>query len=176
MKKITLISALFFLFTIVSCSNKEKKLQTKIDANVKEFKDSKNAARKNELRPLILTDIDTFVKEFPSNEKSALYLFSASEITIESMEIDKSVAYLKMLCEKYPKFEKAPDALLNLGILSDSKGDVENAKKYYSEFIDKYPTHKNINVAKEALALVGKDVDEMVRQFEAKSDSLEAKK
>ena len=169
MRKISIITSLVVLFALLSCNNKEKDLQTKIEKNVKEYKEAKDVAKKNELRPIILSDIEAFNLDFSSNEKCALFLYAASEISIENMEIDKSLKYLIDLYEKYPNYEKAADVVLNIGILSDSKGDVENAKKYYNEFINKFPNHKNINVAKEALSLVGKDVDEIVRQFEEKA-------
>lgn len=57
-----------------------------------------------------------------------------------SMEkLDKAVVAFSNLTTLFPKHPKAADALLKLGLIESEKGNIESAKKYFSQVKNRFP-------------------------------------
>ena len=54
-------------------------------------------------------------------------------------------------------------------IVGDMLGEHETAKLFYQEFIDKYPDHPFAESAKASIELQGKDLNDVIKEFEQKN-------
>ena len=54
-------------------------------------------------------------------------------------------------------------------LFDESLKDVENARKYYQEFIDKYPNHEFAKQAKLLMENLGKSQEEVLKSLQGKN-------
>jgi outer membrane protein assembly factor BamD (BamD/ComL family) len=73
-----------------------------------------------------------------------------------------AIENFKIILEKYPKGETTAQSTFMLGfIYANSLENLEEAKKYYSLFIEKYPNHDLADDAQYELNNLGKDINEL---------------
>lgn len=169
MRKFFLIAVIVF-FTI-SCAgpNNEaaEELKTSIELmeeklyNSQDIKLSKNDA-------LELIDLyETYAIDFPKDSLAAIYLFRASDLSMNLQRPEATIALFNELLVKYPDYEKTPSVLfLKAFVYEDQLGDLVNAKKYYEEFLEKYPENDFADDAEISLKNLGKTPEELIREFE----------
>lgn len=77
-------------------------------------------------------------------------------------EFDLAIKDFESIVKYYPESEKISDAIFMLGFINanDIK-DLDEAKKYYELFIEKFPDHELTVSAKYELENLGKDVNEL---------------
>ena len=103
-------------------------------------------------------------------------MFLGSKISIGINDIDKALEYLTKIHKDYPNYKKTEDITFDIAVMYDSRGDAENAKKYFSEYLTKFPDGKNKIIARQALLLAGKDLQTYVNGFLPQNDTAAAKK
>jgi TolA-binding protein len=105
---------------------------------------------------------------------AGIFLFSCSETKSEAEyyklaydqyndgKYDESIDNFKNLLENYPKGKNAPNAMFMIGfICANNLEKYDEAKKYYTMFMEKYPEHELYSSAKYELDNVGKDINEL---------------
>ncbi len=98
------------------------------------------------------------------------YQFKAGELAKSLKKPHVAIKHFNDLIDRGPNNEHAPMALFYKAmIVGDDLGEHETAKIYYQEFIDKYPDHPFAESAKASIELQGKDLDEIVKEFEEKN-------
>lgn len=105
--------------------------------------------------------------ENPKSEKAPEFLFKAGDLSINVQDPNKSVMIFDEILINYPEYEKAPAALfLKAFIYDDQLHDYVNAKKYYEEFIEKYPNNEFTDDAEISLKNLGKTPEELIEEFQ----------
>jgi outer membrane protein assembly factor BamD (BamD/ComL family) len=73
-----------------------------------------------------------------------------------------AVENFKIILEKFPEGETAAQSTFMLGfIYANSLENLEEAKKYYTLFIEKYPDHDLADDAQYELNNLGKDINDL---------------
>ncbi len=91
-------------------------------------------------------------------------------------QFQKALNYFKDIVKYYPEGKRAPEALFMLGFINaNDLKKYDEAKKYYQQFIDKYPNHELADDAEYEIKTMGKDLDELPFLKDLQSDSAAAK-
>jgi TolA-binding protein len=73
-----------------------------------------------------------------------------------------AIVNFKIILEKFPEGETTAKATFMLGFINaNSLENFEEAKKYYTLFIDKYPEHDLVDDAKYELNTLGQDINDL---------------
>ena len=73
-----------------------------------------------------------------------------------------AIENFKIILEKYPDGETAAQSTFMVGFINaNSLENLEEAKKYYTLFIEKYPTHDLADDAQYELDNLGQDINEL---------------
>lgn len=124
---------------------------------------------------LYLAKVREFVDKYPQDTLSARYLFVAIGVARGLGDFTQAIALAEETWNKYPETQQAPEALFMQGFIYDSDvKDVENGRKYYQMFLDKYPTHPLTHNAKDLMGLTEKDPEELVKEFQKDSVQMDA--
>ena len=160
-----LVFTLVILFTITSCSNSKKKLNDNISTLEKELYDSLSLD-KTKGENLINLYVD-FAKQFPEDTASANYLYKAAEISMNLQLGVQAIGYYDNLLNAYPNYSKKAECIfLKAFIYENQLNDLEEAKKYYTQFLEGYPTHPLAKDAEASLKYLGKSAEELVEMFQ----------
>lgn len=124
------------VFFLAGCNAEKKKMLQKIEDIEKSGKANYEVAvQKAEL-------YEAYAEKFQKDEKAPLYLFKAAETNQAIGHYAKSVELFDLVAKRYPKYEKAGDALFYKGFVYENMlMDIPRAKDAYEEFLQKYPNH-----------------------------------
>ncbi len=85
----------------------------------------------------------------------------------------QAIDNFKKITQYYPKGKHAAESLFMLGFINaNDLKKYDEAKKYYSEFIEKYPKHELADDAKYEIENLGKDINELPFFKQIASDSV----
>ena len=77
-------------------------------------------------------------------------------------QINQALDYYKKLLAEYPDGHRAPESLFMLGFINaNDLKKYDEARKYYTEFIKKYPKHELADDAQYELKTMGKDLNQL---------------
>ncbi len=77
-------------------------------------------------------------------------------------QINKALDFYKKLLAYYPNGHRAPESLFMLGFINaNDLKKYDEARKYYTEFIQKYPKHELADDAQYELKTMGKDLSQL---------------
>jgi TolA-binding protein len=92
----------------------------------------------------------------PTKAKAASALYTGGKLYQMANDFTESVRLYSEVANKYPDYEKSPDALQAAGFICwNNLKDIEKAKLYYKQLVDKYPTNP---LAKEAQTLLSENI------------------
>jgi outer membrane protein assembly factor BamD (BamD/ComL family) len=171
MKRICIV---LILFVAVSCTSQKEKLLSQISENEKKlFSDTTKL-----LNPKIaLEEIElykNFSNTFAKDSLAPLYLFKAADLVHGMGKEHEALELYDQFLSKYPNHAKAAvSTFLEAFIYDNDLHQRDSAKMKYKVFLEKYPEHKLAPSAKAALDQLetGMSDEELVKMFEAKSDS-----
>lgn len=157
-------TALLTITLIFSCSTKNKSLNA-IEKLEKELYSKPELDKK-----LAAQLIDTYVAYADLNKSdtnSAMYLFKAAELAMNTLAGSQSVLYFDKIINNFPSYSRAADCVfLKAFVYENQLGNLDEAKKYYNEFITKYPNHILVKDAKASLQFLGMSPEELIKHFE----------
>jgi outer membrane protein assembly factor BamD (BamD/ComL family) len=160
-----LLFTLVTLFTITSCSNPKKKLNDNISTLEKELYVSQSLDKSKGENLINL--YAEFAKQFPEDTASANYLYKAAEISMNLQLGVKAIGYYDDLLSAYPNYSKKAECIfLKAFIYENQLNNLEEAKKYYTQFLDEFPTHQLAKDAEASLKYLGKSAEELVEMFQ----------
>jgi len=114
-----------------------------------------------------------FAELYPDDSLAPIYLFKAASVSMNMQDGPGSIALFSQIRESYPDFDKAPLCLFFTGYVQENVlGDINKARETYQLFIDTYPEHDFADDAQASINNLGKTPEEMIREFEAKQDSV----
>lgn len=118
----------------------------------------------------LLVAYEDYIKHHDFEAISKEYQFKAGELAKALNQPHRSIKHFNGLIDRDPNHEKAPVALFYKAmVVGDMLGEHDNAKIFYQEFIDKYPDHPFAESAKASIELEGKNLDDIVKEFEQKN-------
>ncbi|MFH0896206.1 MAG: tetratricopeptide repeat protein, partial [Bacteroidota bacterium] len=89
---------------------------------------------------------------------------------------EEAIAVLKRIEKDFSNHRLFADALLQMAIIYDNiLNKKDEAKVYYHSFIKRFPNHKNVMVANQALLLIDANPEDMIKRFKA-NDTVSKKK
>ncbi|MCD4773048.1 MAG: tetratricopeptide repeat protein [Bacteroidales bacterium] len=167
LKKLGVLSLVIVLFA--ACGPTKDNALTKISVLEKQlFSSTNSSVNKIKAEELVLLYLD-FAKQFPEDSIVPEYLFKAADISMNIMESGKAIEIYDQIITNYPDYSKTPECLFLKGFVYENNlHDLVHAKKYYTEFIDKYPDNDFADDAAMSLINLGKSPEELIKEFEAK--------
>jgi hypothetical protein len=111
---------------------------------------------------------------FPSDTLAPEFLFKAADISHGALqEYKQSLAYYRIITDKYPAYKKCAFALMRQAMIYDDdiEGGDEQAKLLYQQVIKKYPNTLFAQQATLLMDQLGKTSQQMIREFEHKNKS-----
>ena len=112
-----------------------------------------------------------FMEEYPDDSLSPEFLYKASDISMNLKRPVETIHLFDLLLTRYPDFDKTPTTLfLKAFVYEDQMYDLERAKKYYEEFLAKYPDSEFADDAEVSLRNLGKSPEELIEEFEKTSN------
>ncbi len=171
MKNLLKIMMFTMLITFVSACG-EKKL-TENDVKAAEAKlYNEDMTANTDAVPEVVETFTKFAAENTDNTLAPEYLFKAFEIALNFMDADKAIEIGNNLIATYPSFDKTPAALLLLGMKYEDVGELGKAKDAYEQLVKDYPDNAFVPSAQACIDNLGKTPEELIREFEAKADSI----
>ncbi len=169
MKK-TSYSLLFILFgLLISCSQGKKKAEA-IRQMEDQLIDAKSGTYDKTKASALILAYQDYIGEHPKDTLSASYLFKTAELQLNTTTPAQSIATLDRLIQDFPEYRRTPEALFLKGFIYENYlKDLNNARKYYQDFLGKYPTHHFADDARALLDNLGKSPEELIREFEKKN-------
>lgn len=88
--------------------------------------------------------------------------YSKAKEAYSTQSFDVAITNFKNLTENYPNSEFHAEALFMLGFINaNDLKNYDDAKKYYTDFTDKYPDHELADDAQYEIETLGKDINEL---------------
>lgn len=116
---------------------------------------------KNYLTILLILIVGIFVFSCSDSKTEAEYYKLAYDQYNEG-KYKESIQNFKSLIEEYPEGENTPNTMFMIGFINANHlENLEEAKKYYNMFMEKYPDHELVSSAKYELETLGKDINEL---------------
>ncbi|MEW6469538.1 MAG: tetratricopeptide repeat protein [Bacteroidota bacterium] len=111
-----------------------------------------------------------YAERYPGEKDAALYLFRASDVAINDLNQPAlSVKILEDLVRRYPDFKELPICYFQLGTTYDNRlQDTAKTRMYYDLFLEKYPNHELAPQVRTLKTLVGKNIDDIIRDGKGK--------
>jgi len=171
------VLVLYVLF-LVSCSSDKansaspeakKALIASIDSLQRNMFNRQNMEMDKSLVSKAIVAYQDFVKNFPEDSLSAEYLFRLSDLSRATGDNKKAIEYLDQICKTYPAFRKIPECLFLQGYYyQEYFNDTVQAKAFYTNLLEKYPTHAFSDDAKALMKMFGKSEQDIIKEFEKK--------
>jgi TolA-binding protein len=164
MKKIFLLLSILSIF---ACANQKRQeaLDKIKDAEKKLTADLANLDIKAAKE--LIQQYDAFVTAYPKDTSAANAMFKAGDLSQGIGEYGKAIKYWGDLREGFPAYRLTPDGMfLQAFTYENSLQDKDNAKRYYSMFLEKYPNHELAASAKTSLEQIDIPLEELVKKFQ----------
>lgn len=145
-------------------------LKGEIDKMEEFFKANGNKPLDKTKASLFVDKSVLFVNLYPDHEMSPAFLFRAAEVSRALKKYEQGVKMLDQVYTQYPQHEKAPAALfLKAYTYEESLKDPASAKKYYNEFLQKFPNHDLKVQVEQLLSVIDKSPEELIKSFQKKN-------
>ena len=101
-----------------------------------------------------LAAMDKFLVQFPQSPLAPNAMYWRGEALYTQLKFDDAILAFKDVVTNYPKTNKAPDALLKIGMSYQRLSDMDNAKFYLQMLLEDYPDARSTALAKKQLAAI----------------------
>ncbi|MFH1161644.1 MAG: tetratricopeptide repeat protein [bacterium] len=157
---------------ISACGPSQKKMEGNITSMEERLFSSENGFSRAEGDSLIQLYQD-YVNRYPGDSLAPGYLFKAATMLMNLQQGKKAVGLFAKFRATYPDHRNAPLCLFFTGYVQENIfGELGKAKATYTLFLKTYPNHDFADDAQASIDNLGKSPEEMIRQFEAKKDTV----
>ncbi len=172
----TIIFCTLSCILLAACTNTKQQLKDKIDSKEKLLYENKNGRINTKLAREVIIHYRYYAEKFPDDSLSVEYLFKAGDVSVGIAAYDNAFEYFKIISEKYPKSNRAAYSLFLQGYISENNlEDTLNARKYYNEFLEKYPNIEMAESARFSIFNLGKSAEDVMKQIDGNKDSIPEK-
>ena len=113
---------------------------------------------------------ETFSQRFGDDEHAAEYVYWGAKAARAAQRANKAIKLYDLIINKYPTYEKAPEAMFLKGFIYDEDlNDKEKAKTAYEALIGKFPAHrlaKDASILMEQLYMSDDELIDFLKQKE----------
>jgi outer membrane protein assembly factor BamD (BamD/ComL family) len=110
---------------------------------------------------------EAYALVLPNSDKAPEFLFSAAQTSKLLQTYDKCISLFDWIIEKYPTHSKAENSSFMKGFLFDNDlKDTATARKFYLEFIQKYPKSEFVDDAQMLIKNLGKSEEEILKELQ----------
>ena len=97
-----------------------------------------------------------------SGKMTAEEAFNAGQQNFNQEKFQEAMANFKEVIDNYPETEFAAKSMFMIGFINANHlKNLEEARKYYQAFVDKYPKHELVESAKYELETLGKNIEDL---------------
>ncbi len=122
-----------------------------------------NVELANELARLYVN----YANQNPKDSLAPDLLFKAADISMNMNNPRNTINLFNHIRRNYPDYKNNATILFLTGFVYDDQlKDYESAKKYYTEFLEKYPDNDFADDARISLDNLGKSPEELIKEFE----------
>jgi len=180
MKNTIILSFLIFFCSAFSCNQSgvpevssttmasdSKTLLHEIDALEAKLRKAKLVTDEMPAAQELVKKSQSYSEQYPKNENTPAVLFKAADVARSIGEYGKAIQLWGKVWRNYPKFNKAPDAIFMQAFTYENNlKDIQNAKRYYLQFIEQFPKNPLREQAIVALKNLGKSPEDLIREFQ----------
>ena len=113
-----------------------------------------------------------YVKAFPNDTKSPVYLFRSAEVCVGIGQYESAIKHWEQVKKDYSNHEKAAIALFLQGFTCENQiNDKNRAKKYYQDFLTRYPKHEYNDQVQMLLKNIDISPEELIKQFKEQREN-----
>ncbi len=113
---------------------------------------------------------EAYALVLPKSEKSPEFLFSAAQTAKLLQTWEKCISLFDWIIDKYPTHPKAENSAFMKAFLFDNDlKDTANARKFYLEFISKYPKSDFVDDAQVLMSNLGKTEEQILHDLQNKN-------
>jgi len=173
MKK--LIGIIIIGVFVLSCTSPEEKQKKQQQLKIEKIKAQVDSIRKerpavpDEVYPLT-TAYWQYFEDYPTDTLSPYYLHRAADESLYIQQGYKAITYLKRIEADFKDYRNLAGVIFSIGFIYDSHlQDYEFARSYYQLFVSQYPEHPLANDTKIMIQNLGKPLEDIIKEFEAKN-------
>lgn len=113
---------------------------------------------------------EAYALVLPASEKTPEFLFSAAQTSKLLQTYDKCISLFDWIIDKYPTHMKAENSAFMKGFLFDNDiKDTAIARKFYLEFIEKFPKSEFVDDAQMLIKNLGRSEEEILEELQRKN-------
>ena len=113
----------------------------------------------------------TYAESIKDSEEAPKYLYEAANLAMNLNNSDQALELFNRIIYQYPDFEKVPECLFLMGYITENNlQNFGKAKEIYEDFIARYPDHEFADDARISIENMGKPLEDLVKEFEAKNN------
>jgi tetratricopeptide (TPR) repeat protein len=119
----------------------------------------------------LITGLEAYIEKNPKDTANVVkHLYKVGELAKAVGLFGNSIKLWGQIQREYPLHPKAGDALfMQAFTFENDLQDKDSAKKYYMDFLKRFPDHSFANDAKQLLSMIDKSPEELIKEFEAKN-------
>ena len=118
-----------------------------------------------------LEKCEAFAEKNPNDPATVGLLYKSGEVAKSVGLYGLAIRMWGIIQREHPKDPKAGDALfMQAFTFENDLRDTESAKKYYHDFLTRFPSHQFADDAKQLLQLIDKSPEELIKEFESKNE------
>ncbi|MBN3034849.1 MAG: tetratricopeptide repeat protein [Bacteroidales bacterium] len=171
---VPMMSYMFSLFLIMGCSAEKRDHQRQIDDLEGTLYDESTGRFNMSSAQELIASYLNYAEMYPDDSLAPEYLFKAGDMCMNLGKPQKAIETFDRILASYPGYEKTPQSLFLKGyVLENHLNDLENARRIYEEFLERFPDDDFADDAEACIRNLGKSPEELIREFETQhTDSL----
>lgn len=120
---------------LLACNSARKKSRQQIAKLQEAWETTHDPAKADSLVEMYYS----YQSAYPDDTLSASYVRRAAVVLESRAYIPEAINALELIIEKYPKYRRISKTYVDLGRLYEIQGDIANAKRIYTEYLEKFP-------------------------------------
>jgi outer membrane protein assembly factor BamD (BamD/ComL family) len=167
MTKKTVLSVLILLAVMAGCKPSRDKVASQVKGLENRLFAPGSITFNREKSDSLLRMYDSFIKEFPDDSLTPVYLFKSGNLLMNAGNGNGAIERFNLYLTRYPDKPSAPMCLFFSGFIYENMlRNLDKAKEVYLLFIEKYPNHEFAKDARLSIQNLGKTPEQMIKEFE----------
>lgn len=114
---------------------------------------------------------EQWADSLPQHPRSPEYLFIASDLSINSINVNRTMRLLDKVISGYSDYANRGLCMFLKGFVYEEQlNDTASARVQYEAFLKEYPEHEFADDAHLAIRNLGKSVEDLIREFESANE------
>jgi TolA-binding protein len=168
-----ILSVSFLLYVLTGCKSHKKEDIAKLIKLENDINSGMNTKFDETKADSYIEACKKFAESYPDDTLSASYIFKAGRMAMNLQEPEKaneSIILFDKLIKDYPESKDAPLALfMKAFYLENNMKNLKQAEETYKEFLKNYPKHQLAPDAQKSIEFMGKPLEQIIQEFQAKT-------